>query len=272
MVTALAVGSAMVVTLLAVLVIGLLRSHAEILRALHDLGVNFEDGAPATSRHERRPPDRSPGSARTADGVPGPRGGGAPLGRATDITGTLPHGGAARVAVTGVDHSTLLAFLSTGCGTCGVFWEALQDVDARELPGTDTRVVIVTGGIESESVAAVADLEPHGLVTVMSAGAWDDYEIPVAPYFVLTDGRSGRIVGEGAGTSWAQITGLLGRVVADARPPRTQVKSSLHRMGGQDRADWVDGELLAAGLEPGDASLYRPAHPSHLVDDDEPRR
>ena len=35
-----------VILLLAVLVVGLLRSHAEILRALHDLGVNLEDGAP----------------------------------------------------------------------------------------------------------------------------------------------------------------------------------------------------------------------------------
>ena len=44
--TVLIVVQGLVILLLAVLVVGLLRSHAEILRALHDLGVNLEDGAP----------------------------------------------------------------------------------------------------------------------------------------------------------------------------------------------------------------------------------
>ena len=44
--TVLIVVQGLVILLLAVLVVGLLRSHAEILRALHDLGVNLEDCAP----------------------------------------------------------------------------------------------------------------------------------------------------------------------------------------------------------------------------------
>ena len=40
-------------------------------------------------------------------------------------------------------------------------------------------------------------------------------------------------------------------------------------MGGQDRADRVDAELLAAGIEPGDPSLYPAAHPSHEPDGDD---
>ena len=34
-------------------------------------------------------------------------------------------------------------------------------------------------------------------------------------------------------------------------------------MGGQDRADWVDSEMQAAGIEPGHPSLYPEPHPSH---------
>ncbi len=49
---AIAVGLVVVVTLLGVLVVGLLRSHAEILRALHDLGVHLGDDA-AAAPHPR---------------------------------------------------------------------------------------------------------------------------------------------------------------------------------------------------------------------------
>src|SRR5687768_10978908 len=133
---AIAVALALVLAVLGVLVVGLLRSHAEILKALHDLGVNLEDGAPG--------PARGNPAASRGDGV---------LGSAADLTGTLPRGGAARVAVVGVEHPTLLAFLSTGCGTCGAFWDALNEGVTR-LPDPATRVVVVTNGPEAESPAA----------------------------------------------------------------------------------------------------------------------
>ena len=42
-----------VLALLTLLVIGLLRSHAEILRRLHDLGVDLDDPGPrAVTRHQ----------------------------------------------------------------------------------------------------------------------------------------------------------------------------------------------------------------------------
>ncbi len=260
MTTAVVVALAMAIALLAVLVVGLLRSHAEILKALHDLGVNLADGAehvparrsPAVSRHA---------PARTVEGVPGPRHDGT-LGPAVDLSGSLPRGGAAHVAVTGVEHGTLLAFLSSGCGTCGTFWEALRHDPVRLLPDPSTRVVVVTNGPEAESPAAVADLAPPELVTLMTSAAWDDYGVPVSPYFVLVDGPSGRVVGEGAGTSWEQVVDLLAKSVADAAVARTPDRA-LTRMGGQDRADRIDRELLAAGIEPGDPSLYPAVQPSH---------
>jgi hypothetical protein len=252
---AIAVALALVVALLAVLVVGLLRSHAEILKALHDMGVNLEDGAPARPRRTPAVSGRAP--ARTFDGIAPPRGD--ELGVAVDLTGTLPLGGAARVAVVGVDHPTLLAFLSTGCGTCGTFWDALRE-GPTTLPDPATRVVVVTNGPEAESPAAVAELAPDGIVTLMSTDAWDDYGVPVSPFFALVDGRSGRVVGEGSGTSWDQVIDLLAKAVADAgaRQPGRRIT----RMGGQDRADRVDRELRAAGIEPGDPSLYPEARPS----------
>lgn len=262
---ALVVALALAVALLGVLVVGLLRSHAEILKALHDLGVNLEDGADHVPTR-RSPAVSAHGPVRTVEGVPGP-GDDGPLGEATDLSGTLPRGGAGHVAVVGVEHRTLLAFLSTGCGTCGIFWEALGDDPGRHLADPSTRIVVVTNGPEAESPAAVADLAPPELVTLMTSAAWADYGVPVSPYFVLVDGPSGQVVGEGAGTSWEQVTDLLGKAVADVAAARARpVDRSLTRMGGQDRADRVDRELQAAGIEPGDPSLYPAAHPSHAGD------
>jgi hypothetical protein len=258
---AIALALALVLAVLAVLVVGLLRSHAEILKALHDLGVNLEEGAPSAARRQPAVSHHAP--ARTADGVAPPRGD-VPLGAAVDLTGTLPRGGAARVAVTGVDHPTLLAFLSTGCGTCGTFWDALAD-GATGLPDAATRVVVVTNGPEAESPAAVADLAPPGIVTVMSSEAWDDYGVPVSPFFALVDGPSGRVIGEGSGTTWEQVVDLLAKAVADAGV-RSGPERPLTRMSGQDRADRVDRELRAAGIEPGDPSLYPEPHPSHAAE------
>ena len=62
----------------------------------------------------------------------------------------------------------------------------------------------------------------------MTSEAWDDYGVPVSPYFVLVDGPSGRVVGEGAGTSWEQVArparqgrGRRGRRHGPARPARS---------------------------------------------------
>jgi hypothetical protein len=260
---AIVVAFGLALLLLGVLVVGLLRSHAEILRALHDLGVNLEDGAPTPAARSTTVSRHAP--LRTAPGVPGPRSD-EPLGEATDITGQLPRGGAAHVAVRDVEHATLLAFLSTGCGTCGTFWDALRDDPTAGLADASTRVVVVTNGPEAESPAAVADLAPAGIVTVMASEAWDDYGVPVSPYFVLVDGPSGRVAGEGSGTSWAQVLDLLGKAEADTQVQRRERTRPITRMSGQDRADRVDRELRAAGIEPGDPSLYPAAHPSHAED------
>jgi hypothetical protein len=161
----------------------------------------------------------------------------------------------------GVDQPTLLAVLSTGCGTCGVFLDAHDggEVEAHPLPHPSTRIVVVTNGPDAESPAAVADLAPSGLVTVMSNEAWDDYHVPVSPYCVLVDGPTAQVIGEGAGTSWGQVVDLLAKAVADADVPTARSRPRPERLSGQDRADRVDAELRAAGIEPGDPTLHRRA-------------
>lgn len=253
MTAAVVVALALATAVLAVLVVGLLRSHAEILRALHDLGVNLDDDAATDASTPRAAGARRPPS-RLVEGVAAPSTA-LELAEAADLTGELPGGGAAHVAVTGVDHHTLLAFLSTGCGTCGVFWDELRERAAGALDDLDAKVVVVTNGPESESPAAVQELAPADVVTVMTSEAWDDYRVPVSPYFVLVDGRRGAVVGEGAGTSWAQVVDLLRRSVAEL-PLTARANRDLTRMGGQDRAEWVDRQLIEAGIEPGDPSLY----------------
>jgi hypothetical protein len=232
-----------VILMLAVLVIGLLRSHAEILRRLHELGAGAYD--------EREPSGQSPVEFTPAPGVPAPRDNETP---AVDLSGLSPSGSTVAVGVRDTDHSTLLAFLSSGCLTCQSFWDAFQREDLTDLPGRQTRLVVVTKGNEAESPASIADLAPKGITTLMSSEAWQQYDVPVSPYFILVDGPSSAVIGEGAAASWTQVRDLLERACADIGLT-TEARPRGH--SGADRADRIDAELRAAGLAPGDPALYQ---------------
>jgi hypothetical protein len=259
---------AIVVGVLALLVIGLLRSHAEILRALHDAGISLDpdrehdhdhrggrDGD-RTGRAERSPSGTptftsdTPPTIRTVDGVPEPAG--ATGRRAVDIAGITPTGGTRTVAVASSDQATLLAFLTTGCATCAEFWGAFAE--GVELP-TDTRLVVVTQGPETESPADVAAMAAPHVLTIQSSEAWDDYGVPVAPYFALVDGRRGLVVGEGAAASWDRVRTLLDRALADAGYGGGQVRRR-DLLLGKARTERVDRDLARAGLAPGDPRLF----------------
>ncbi len=268
-----------VVALLAVLVVSLLRSHAEILRALHDLGADLDPSTPADQARATRAaraaaaaPAPAPTAAEasttapapssadvpfeTAPGIPSP---GELLGMgAVDLVGTDPHGDAVAVGVTGSSHRTLLAFLTSGCATCRGFWSAFAS--GVELPAQDIRLVVVTKGEEAESPSTVAELAPRDVQVVMSSDAWEDYGVPVAPYFALVDG--GEVVGEGAAGTWPQVVDLLGKSLADAgrslSPVGGGAPSRRAFLTGGDRTARIDAELAAAGIEPGDPRLYEP--------------
>jgi len=251
-VTAVVIGLAVVVAGLTVLVAGLLRSHATILRRLHEL-----DPGAASSDTGLAPtlPD-----FRTFPGVPAPRGGPAPLpdpvpgAPAADLSGVTPQGESVLVRTTGMQTDTVLVFLSAGCSTCHGFFADLADPGLALPPRT--RVVIVTKGPEQESPSGVAGLAPAGVDLVMSTAAWSDFRVPGSPYVVAVDGGAGRVKGEGTGMSWEQVARLLAQAtgdvgyLADGTARRHRPASDLTREARVDR------ELMAAGILPGDPSLY----------------
>jgi hypothetical protein len=242
---------AVVIALLALLVAGLLRSHAEILRALHHLGVNMDparDDAAGVATPVGAP------TIRSAEVPKRPARGG------VDLVGTTPEHDAVSIAVVDVKHLTLLAFLSSGCGSCLAFWDVFRDGGPVEIPG-DARLVLVSKDAGEESVASIRRLAPAvDIPTVMSSQAWADYDVPVAPFFVLVDGESGEVIGEGAANEWGQVQSLLHTALDDAGmlDGKGNLKSARR---GKPRADLLrearaDRDLLAAGIRPGDPSLF----------------
>lgn len=229
-----------VVAVLVLLVAGLLRSHAAILRRLHELGAGVGDvatGAPAPADTPLQTPDV---------GLPSPPA--VTEGRAAaDLVGTGPNGEAQAVRVVGTANDTVLAFLSSGCKTCHVFWD---DLRTAQMPN-DTRLVIVTKGPDAESPVAIADVAPADVTVVMSSEAWTSYAVPGSPYVIHVDGETGRIRGEGTGPNWEQVRRMLVLGAGDL-----DARRSSKAAGDAQREREADNILLTAGIEPGDPSLY----------------
>lgn len=240
--TTLVVAEFVVLVLLSVLVLGLLRSHALILKSLHDLGAGLEL-------------DRALEEERSAEGGVGPvpveleRGVVTPTrdeeSAAAEVIGADLSGRDRRVDLSG---RTLLAFLTTGCSVCAGFWKEFGSPVA--VPGGGD-LLVVTKGDDEESPSALAKVASPGLDIVRSGAAWGDYEIPGSPYFVYVDG--GRIVGEGSATSWAQVSDLMAQAVGDDEQ-RAAADGFVDR-GDRDDPASVDAELLAAGIGPDHPSL-----------------
>jgi hypothetical protein len=197
-VTALVVALTIAVLLLAVLVAGLLRSHAEILKALHDLGAGLEldrtEGGPVPV---------------TIDGVRTPRVTGSPAPEA--VTGSTLDGESVAVSLAG-GTDTLLAFLSSGCLTCQAFWEAFASPEV-EVPG-GARLLVLSKDLDEESASALSDRASEHVPLLTSSQAWEDFGVPGSPYFVYVDG-GGRIVGEGSAATWPAVATLMGQAQAD---------------------------------------------------------
>jgi hypothetical protein len=247
---ALVVADTVLVVLLGLLVAGLLRSHADIARALHELGAPLGDPSRA-SAGRRSVAHEAPielrrsehGTLQMGPTVP-PRAAGSAI---FDLEGSSPTGDGLAIPISSTRRRTLLAFLSTGCTSCGQFWSAINE-GSTPLPA-DVRTIIVTKGAESEQPAAVARLSARdGSVTVvMSTKAWTDYEVPGSPFFVLVDGTSDRRLGEGTARNLGEVAQLLAAAGEDAGHPPP---------GHRDHVPTVDEELEAAGIGPGDPSLF----------------
>ena len=258
---AVVVAEGVAVLLLGLLVLGLLRSHALILKALHELGAGLELEKEAGTGVT---------TASTGGGQAGP--GPVPVElesgvvpatrkdstRAHDIVGTDLARVERRVPVTAPGSRTLLAFLTSGCSVCQTFWEEFQG--AVEVPG-DGALYVIAKGPEEESIPSLRSLAGEREV-VQSSAAWVDYDIPGSPYFVYVE--AGRVTGEGSATTWTQVRDLMAQGVSDSDEARAAagrsgpgllVGDALGR-GERDALPRMDAELLAAGVRPGHPSLY----------------
>jgi hypothetical protein len=213
----------LLLVLLVLLVAGLLRSHAEILRRL---GPAAEDSDAPLTPAPTAAPARSPRAP------------------AHDLAGLTPAGDAVQIGLARDGPPTLLAFLTTGCAACRPFWTDWAD-GAGKLPG-GLRLVIVPEDGSRESPARLRRLAPPSAVVVLSSAAWADYAVPAAPYFVLAAG--GRVRGEGSAAGWPQ----LGSLVADA------LEDEGLAGGGGERGARAEAALSAAGIGPGHPSLRPP--------------
>jgi hypothetical protein len=222
---ALLILEALVIGLLVVLVAGLLRSHAEILRQLHALGG---------------------GEHMTDSFIPPPRRSGLGSSPIANLSGATPEGGRASIALTGSRGYSLLAFLSTTCTSCQPFWEGLSS----DFDLSGARPIVVTKGPEDESPGDIARLATTRVTTLMSSKAWDAFKVPATPYFALVDNANGSVVGEGSAADWGRVGEMVSRAISDRAHP-------LHRSTSGRKAD-VDEELKQAGIEPGDRRLYQP--------------
>src|SRR4051794_39206204 len=203
--------------LLVLLVAGLLRSHAEILRRL---------GPGDDSRDPVLPEPPSVISTRAP----------------ADIAGTTLEGDAVKVSLGAAAPPTMVAFLTSGCAVCGNFWDDMRRGRHTDHLDRDMRLVVVTKDTTHESPSKLERLRPDDVPVVMSSAAWDAHRVPAAPYFVYVEG--GLVQGEGSATTWKQIASLMRDAEHDAR-----------YANGDERTDRIDEIPEASGIGPGAPSL-----------------
>jgi hypothetical protein len=200
--TALVAVETVVLALLALLLIGLLRSHAEILRRLPDTAADADHAEHAGGPGER---------ANLPAHLPGPRGAGGPV---VDIVGSTLDG--AQMSISPAKTDTLVAFLSSGCLTCKTFWDGLR-ADRREPLPQNLRLLVVVKDPEMESPSRLRDLAPSDIPVVMSSQAWTDYDVAMSPYFLFIEAAGGTVRSEGSASSWEQVHSLLRDAIEDDR-------------------------------------------------------
>ncbi len=240
-----AVNSAVVI-LLALLVVGLLRSHAHVISLLSEAGIEYGD----RTDHSIRPADGVQLERQSQDAAP------------SRIEGRSLDGEPVNAAIRGVPGRTLLAFLSSGCTVCQDFWEAFAQRVA--LPA-DTRLQIVVRDPSDESLSELRSLASPAVPVVMSTQCWKSFNVPGSPYFVVVDGPTGVVTGEGSALTWSNVERLLGTADGDSRLAEAASRWFGRRRGSApiDRDDEarIDAELRAAGIEPGHPSLYQSLGP-----------
>jgi hypothetical protein len=190
MLTVLVIIETVILALFALLLVALLRSHAELLRR-----VNAPTEADLVAQQIQELQANRPTTGY-------------------DIVGETLAGEPTTIPVCGTEGNSVLVFLSSGCLTCHGIWRALGELDRSPLP-TGTQAVVVTKSRNEESIPRPRKLASPGTPVVLSSEAWDQYKIPGSPYFVYCEGASGAIKGEGSANSWPQIVSLLEESLED---------------------------------------------------------
>jgi len=204
--TAMVIVETIVLALLTIVVVSLLRSHAEVLRRL----PATDDDASHEHGHAHGAAVPIEGSPTLPSSLPPPK---RRASQAHDVVGTTLGGDQAVVSATSGSH-TLFAFLSTGCLTCQAFWDGLQPGVRRPLPG-DARLIVVVKDPAFESPSKLAKVAPADIPVIQSSQAWEDFGVQMSPYFCFVDGPTGAVRSEGAAMSWEQVSSLLTDALLD---------------------------------------------------------
>jgi hypothetical protein len=252
-VLAVVIAEGVAIALLTVLVLGLLRSHALILKALHELGAGLElDKAGSQGSGPVGPVPIELETGVVPNSRPNSLEG-------RDIVGTSLTGEEVLIPVAG--RRTLVAFLSSGCSVCQSFWDQMRS-GPLDIPG-GARLVVVAKGPQEESTTRLRELAGPSLEVVQSSAAWTDYGVPGSPYFVHVEDAV--ITGEGSSTTWTQVRDLMGQSVDDTAEARRRAgrpadvpspPGPLNPMTDYADLARADRELVGAGIHPGHPSLY----------------
>jgi hypothetical protein len=102
--------------------------------------------------------------------------------------------------------TTLLAFLSSTCTTCIGFFRAFNEHAADELV-PDGQLVVVTKSGEHETRDRLRELASDRVTVLMSTESWEEFEVPLPPYFLLLSG--GDVLTEGPASGWEDLSRMV---------------------------------------------------------------
>jgi hypothetical protein len=246
----------LVVGLQMILLLGVLRSHADVIERVKPQQGRVAEGGSATTALTMPDGVLAPPESVAEHALATVRGQDLDL-RPTEI-------GVAE----GSGQYLLIAFLSTTCLTCLDIWRdvisggaASASIDAGA--GGTAEVVLVLKGRELENLGKAQALAEETPVPVLfGQEAWDALEVPGSPYFALIERSSTKVVGAGSAQSWSQIVSLASDGMLEL-----SVEAQNGGTGGyQGIIAREDDDLRRAGIIPGHPSLTLPI----TIDDGEP--
>jgi hypothetical protein len=236
-----------VVSVLALFVLGLLRSHAEIRSRIRELESSPRTAPPS------EPPTFAPGLVEAPDEMPDTQ--------ITRIEGVDSDLEPATVVLRELPTTYLLvAFLSTGCLTCLDIWrdmiEAGEDSQRVTAGGEAAAVILILKSSEYENLGKARALANETSAQVLfSADAWNELEVPGSPYFALLRNTDGSVVGAGSAQSWEQLKSLASDGMLELAVRGVAATSA---RGYRSIIEREDADLARAGIRPEHPSLSGP--------------